>query len=138
MLITRQADYAIRVVIFLASKGRDRLVPAKEIAENTAVPKSFLPGIISILSKRKIVITEKGKGGGVKLSKNPEDITIFDIIVAVDGTPQMNMCMYIPDACPFIDYCKMHRVWEEIQKYVHSKLLETKISDVMVEYKISS
>ncbi len=137
MLITRQADYAIRVVIFLAHKGQKRLVPAKEIAETAAIPRSFLPGIISILAKRKIVVTEKGKGGGVRLAKKPDEITVLDIVEAVDGTPQMNVCMERPDACPFVEFCKMHEIWKEIQNYIHSKLKGTKISDVLVDYNVS-
>ncbi len=133
MLITRQADYAVRIVIYLANNP-GKTVTASVIAESTGVPKSFLPRIVSTLSNRKIVITEKGKKGGVRLAKSPEDISIYEVIEAIDGIPTMNACIDREDACPFTGFCKMHRLWVELQRHIEEKLKSTKVSDVVVDY----
>ncbi len=133
MLITRQADYAVRIVIYLA-KNYGKTLTAGTLAEKTNVPKSFLPRIISTLSNRKIVITEKGKRGGVRLARTPDKISVYDVIEAIDGIPIMNVCIDREDACPYTEVCKMHMVWEDLQKCIEDRLKNTKISDVIVDY----
>ncbi len=133
MLITRQADYAVRIVIYLA-QHYGKTLTAGVLAEKTNVPKSFLPRIVSTLSNRRIVVTEKGKKGGVKLAKPPEEITVYEVIEAIDGTPFMNVCVDREDVCPYTSFCKMHELWKELQEHIVSKLKNTTISDVLVDY----
>lgn len=133
MLITRQADYAIRIVIYLA-KNYGKTLTATTISEKTNVPKSFLPRIVSTLSNRKIVITEKGKKGGVRLARPPEEITIYEVIEAIDGVPTMNICIDRDDACFYTDFCKMHQLWKELQSHIEEKLKNTTVADVIVDY----
>ncbi len=133
MFITRQADYAIRVVIYLANRY-GKLVTANVIAEETKVPKSFLPRIISTLASRRIVVTEKGKRGGVKLARSPREISIYDVVDAIDGIPAMNVCIERDDVCPYTSFCKMHKIWLELQNYIEERLKKTTIADVVVNY----
>lgn len=137
MLITRQTDYTIRVLIYLSSVPRGTTVPAREIADKTCVPRSFIPGIISILARKKIVVTEKGKGGGVRLVKEPSEISVYEIVEAVEGPIEVNICIDRPEECPFSKECKIRLLWREIQEYIDNKLKSTKISDVFYNYDVS-
>ncbi len=133
MFITRQADYAIRIMIYLAH-NMGKTLTVSYLAQKTNVPKSFLPRIISTLANRRLVITEKGKKGGVRLARKPEEVTIYDVIEAIDGVPVMNVCVDWDDACPYTEYCKMHKLWKELQEQIEERLKSTTLADVIVDY----
>lgn len=70
----------------------------------------------------------------MKLARPPEEITIYEIVEAIDGAPIMNVCVDREDACPYTDFCKMHELWKELQDYIVQRLKNTKVSDVVVDY----
>jgi Rrf2 family protein len=101
MQITRQADYALRAVIFLARMEGDEKASTSAIAEKQKIPPSFLAKIVSQLSLAGLIQTSRGARGGVSLAKRPEEISVLDVIEAIDGPVMLNDCAGSPDNCPF-------------------------------------
>lgn len=122
MQITRQADYALRAVIYLARIDQNTKASTKDIAEEQQIPPSFLAKIISQLSIAGLITTSRGARGGVSLAKAPEKISILEVVEAIDGPMLLNECTGNPNTCPFGEDCPLHHVWCEAKAELHEKL----------------
>ena len=85
MQITRQADYAIRAVRYLAKQDPNNRSATSRVATEMKIPPSFLAKIISQLSIAGLVHTSRGARGGVTLARDPIDISLLDVVEAIDG-----------------------------------------------------
>src|SRR3989304_5511656 len=85
MQITRQADYAMRAVLYLSKLGSDRRAATSQIAEEQHIPPSFLAKIVSQLSVAGLLQTSRGARGGVSLARPAEDISFLEVVEAIDG-----------------------------------------------------
>jgi Rrf2 family protein len=115
MQITRQADYAVRAVLYLAEQGENGRAPTSRIAQEMRIPPSFLAKIVSQLSVAGVVQTSRGARGGVSLARDPKDINLLEVIEAIDGPITLNECVPDRSACVFGDDCPIHDVWCETQ-----------------------
>jgi Rrf2 family protein len=122
MQITRQADYALRAVIYLARLGTEERAATSQIAQEQRIPPSFLAKIVSQLSVAGLLQTSRGARGGVALAKRPEDITILDVVEAIDGPILLNECVACGGVCSFGDTCPMKPVWQNTQKQLVQQL----------------
>jgi Rrf2 family transcriptional regulator, iron-sulfur cluster assembly transcription factor len=102
MQITRQADYAVRAVLHLARNG-DQRTATSAIAEEQRIPPSFLAKIVSQLSIAGLLHTSRGARGGVTLARNAKEITLLEVIEAIDGPIQLNECVGDTASCSFDD-----------------------------------
>src|SRR5678815_3687178 len=93
MQITRQADYAVRAVLHLARMGNNDRAATSTIAKEQNIPPSFLAKIISQLSIAGLLHTSRGARGGVTLARDPKDITLLEVVEAIDGPIQLNECV---------------------------------------------
>jgi Rrf2 family protein len=115
MKITREASYAIQAMIYLAGHPLDRRVPTANISEAEDMPLPFLTKVISRLATAGLVITSRGMGGGVSLTRPPEEISLLQVIEATDGPIMLNPCLRHPGMCECEPYCAAHDVWADIQ-----------------------
>ena len=122
MQITKQADYALRAVIYLARLDDGEKASTKDIANKQYIPPSFLAKIVSQLSIAGLIHTSRGARGGVSLARQPEEISILDVVEAIDGPILLNECTHEPNSCPFGTDCPLHRVWCEAKNDLHEKL----------------
>lgn len=120
MQLSRQADYAIRAVLYLATSP---LASVSEIAKAQSLPQDYLVKVLQTLSKAGLVKARRGIGGGISLTRSPEQITLLDVIEAVQGGPLgINRCFAVPNECPREVFCSVHDELEEIQDYVARRL----------------
>jgi Rrf2 family protein len=114
MQITRQADYAVRAVLYLARLGEQRAATSA-VAKDQNIPPSFLAKIISQLSIAGIVHTSRGARGGVTLARNPKEITLLEVVEAIDGPILLNECVDGDNSCAFDKNCPLRPIWCEAQ-----------------------
>lgn len=131
MQITRQADYAVRAVTFLARLGADHRAATSTIAQEQQIPPSFLAKIVSQLSVAGLLTTSRGARGGVSLARPPKEITLLEVIEAIDGPILLNECVGDGGTCKFIEDCPMHPVWCEAQYELVQKLRNTTFDKVL-------
>ena len=93
MQITRQADYAVRAVLYLARLNGKERAATSQVAKEQHIPPSFLAKIISQLSIAGLLHTSRGARGGVTLAREPEAITLLEVIEAIDGPIMLNECV---------------------------------------------
>lgn len=115
MQITRQADYAVRAVLYLSSLDNGNRAPTSQIAREQHIPPSFLAKIVSQLSVAGVVQTSRGARGGVALARPASDISLLEVIEAIDGPITLNECVHNPQACIFGDDCPVQEVWCQAQ-----------------------
>ncbi len=115
MQITRQADYAVRAMVYLAQQ-LDKPIATGTIAKEKSIPPSFLAKIVSQLSVAGLLSTSRGAHGGVRLAKPAEDISLLDVVEAIDGPILLNDCVGESNVCEFDDDCPLKPVWCDAQK----------------------
>ena len=132
MQITRQADYALRAMSYLALLEPNRRAATSQIAEEQHIPPSFLAKIISQLSIAGLIHTSRGARGGVSLARDPSAISILDVVEAIDGPIFLNMCTDGDSSdCPFGENCMLHPLWCEAQSELVAKLRKATFAQVV-------
>jgi Rrf2 family protein len=131
MKITRQADYATRAVVHLARAPQDKLVATGEIAKGQNIPASFLAKIIAQLSVAGLVHTSRGARGGVRLARDPGDVTLLEVLEAIDGPIQLNICVEQREKCTFEKNCPLQPVWCDAQAELVSRLRNTNFGQMV-------
>ncbi|GAB4397297.1 MAG: Rrf2 family transcriptional regulator [Anaerolineales bacterium] len=125
MQITRQADYAIRAVLFITKLGTNERAATSQIAKEQHIPPSFLAKIISQLSIAGLLQTSRGARGGVMLAKPAEEISLLDVVESIDGPIALNECVTDKDACGFGDDCPLRSIWCNAQEDLVNRLSAT-------------
>lgn len=128
MQITRQADYAIRAVLHVAKLGPNQRAATRHIAEDQHIPPSFLAKIISQLSIAGLLQTSRGARGGVMLAKGADEISLLEVVEAIDGPIMLNECVSDEKACHFGEDCPLRPVWCNAQDDVIKRLKDTNFS----------
>ncbi len=122
MRLTRAGEYAVRCVIYLAMSGRDVLVSRKEIASKAEIPAQFLAKIAQELAKAGIIEIRQGVRGGFILIRDPEDITLLDVVETMIGEIYLNDCVCRPGSCDASRTCSVHRVWQHARNQLRDTL----------------
>jgi len=132
MQITRQADYAVRAVLHLAKVGNAERSATSSIAKEQNIPPSFLAKIISQLSIAGLLHTSRGARGGVTLARDPKDITLLEVVEAIDGPIQLNECVGDNGVCTFDENCPIKPVWCDAQDELVKRLKGTNFAQMIV------
>lgn len=133
MQITRQADYAVRAVLYLAQIKNGERVATTTIAKEQHIPPSFLAKIISQLSIAGLLHTSRGARGGVTLAREPKDITLLEVVEAIDGSIQLNECVAEEGCCSFEATCPVRLVWCEIQDELVARLKKADFAQLLAQ-----
>ncbi len=129
-LLTRNTDYAIRAVSFIAKKGKDT-ISASELVKELRIPHHFLRKILQTLNKNDILKSYKGKGGGFRLSRPSDKINLLDLIKVFQGDLKLNECFFKKLVCPNKRKCILKKKIDKIEKYVLSELAVITVKDLL-------
>jgi Rrf2 family protein len=130
MRLTRAGEYALRAMRFLSSQTGNRWYTIQEIADAEELPSQFLAKVMQHLTQAGLVQSACGKTGGYRLGRPAKQITIGDVLVAMEGPLALNYCILCPEECRFVDDCKMHPIWEEVQDAILAVLRKYTMADV--------
>lgn len=129
MTITREADYAMRITALLAQTNT--LMDAKTIALESDVPYRFTLKILRKLVGADIAKSYRGINGGYALAKLAEEITLREIIEAIDGPIAINRCMVEPGLCPNTGACKLQKQLLKAQSIFADALAEKSLQEIL-------
>ncbi|SFR96732.1 RrF2 family transcriptional regulator [Anaeromicropila populeti] len=132
MGITQECDYALRVVLFLSEMDSDDKTEAKVISEKLNIPLRFLLKLLRKLTVAGILNSYRGVGGGYSLARCPVDISLKDVIVAIDGPIYMNRCQYDSAYCSLnrCTTCKIHLALDTIQTQLDTQLQTVNFQEI--------
>jgi len=128
MKITRASDYAIRILAHLASRKGE--VTTERLAKELDIPFNHLAKLIPILSRRRYLITRKGKGGGLRLAVDPKKINLGEVIEIIEGPLVVSDCIFHRESCRFSPKCKVRKVLSKMRDQMQSVLYSTNILDM--------
>ncbi len=129
MQLTRAADYAVRVMIHLATLPRDARVSLPAIAKATNAPESFLSKVLQALTHARLVTSRRGQAGGFQISLRGWQSSMREVIEATDGPLTLNVCINGGRACSRQSWCPAHPVWADAQQ----KLMEVLDAALIVD-----
>ena len=112
--IRRHTDYATRIVLHLSMLGDGAKITAEEVARKRLLPRAFVRRIVRRLGAAGILRTTRGAGGGISLALPPSEISLFDIVEAMEGGLVLNACVGNPQACPLTVLCPVQSAWTEV------------------------
>jgi Rrf2 family protein len=130
MHITRAADYAVRVMVHLAGLPSGSCVARPELTLATGTPDSFLAKVLQQLVQAGMINSRRGSGGGFRLAINPEVISILDVIEAIEGPTQLNVCLEPGPSCERRSWCAAHAVWVEAQAALQAVLRSASLAEL--------
>ena len=134
-MLSRTCKYAIQAMIFIASLNTEEPVLAKQIAGALSIPREFLNKVMQRLVKAGFLVSVKGPGGGFLLAKDPKDITVFDIVKAIDGVEWFDSCLLRVGRCDEANPCVVHEFWVKIRNQVRAILDHESLADLVKEFR---
>src|SRR5688572_7717421 len=114
LTVTRQADYALRLMIAVAGLPYGEKIATAVIAEQQHIPLPFLAKIVAHLALNGLLKTERGAHGGVSLGRPSDKISMLEIIEAIDGPVALNTCVLDPETCEFSVSCPTCEVFGRV------------------------
>jgi len=130
MRLTTKGRYAVTAVLDLAFHQQTGPVSLADISERQAISLSYLEQLFSKLRKSDVVSSTRGPGGGYKLSNPAEEVSIVDIIIAVDESYRANGCSST-EYCQGGTRCLTHDLWDELSDKIHGFLDGISLADLM-------
>ena len=132
MLISTKGRYALRVLTDMAEHQGDGYVPLKEIAQRQEISEKYLESILKILVQKKFLTGLRGKGGGYRLTRDPEMYTVGSILRLTEGTLAPVACLE-NDAppCERVGECRTLPLWQGLFNLINDYFDGTTIADLM-------
>ena len=142
MSLTKAADYAMRSMIYVACLPDDAVALRTEVARTQAMPASFTAKILRRLVRARLLRSSRGVNGGFSLARQASEITMLEIITAIEGPMSVTACANERAGCEWADDCPAALVWPIVQKSIEETLsgitLESLVSARRQNGKISS
>ena len=122
--LTNAADYAIRSMVYIASLPEGRVVLRGEVAESQNVPSSFMAKILRGLVRAGLLRSSRGVHGGFALAHAASDISLLDVLEAIEGPVALTQCIPDPDSCEHAGNCAANAVWLKVQEQIAEVLTD--------------
>ena len=132
MLISTKGRYALRVMVDLAEHQSDGFIPLKVIAQRQEISEKYLESILKTLVQAGMLEGLRGKGGGYRLTKAPEQYTVWSILQMTEDTLAPVGCLEPGAApCPRAADCRTLSLWRGLDKVIHDYLENVTLADLM-------
>lgn len=132
MLISTKGRYALRVMADLARNGGEGYVVLMDIAQRQSISEKYLEGIVAALSRSGFLQTQRGRGGGYRLARRPEEYSVGDVLRSAEGSLAPVSCIKTGDAeCPNADNCLTLPLWKELDRVMNEYLDSVTLADLI-------
>ena len=132
MELGKRADYAVRAAVDLARHVPDGTRrKARAIADDMAIPASYVPQILAELVRAGIAVSVAGPGGGYALAREPSEINLLEVIEAIDGQLISTSCVLRSGPCRWDDMCAVHIPWARAQFAMLDSLAATTLAELV-------
>ena len=133
MLYSRTAKYGIKALAYLAKTESKGYQTVDIVANSTDIPTEFLGKIFQSLAREKLLESQRGRGGGFRLSKAGDEVSLYEVITLIDGEDVFNRCMFDVKSCGENGTCPMHDEWEPIRDQVEDLLKQRTVADLSLD-----
>ena len=129
-LLTKQTDYAIRALIYLAL-NRDDFVSTSKISKSERIPYQFLRRILQILRKNDLVESKEGVAGGIRIKTDAKNIRVLDIIKHFQGNIELSSCMFRRRLCENRNKCVLRARLRKIENIIIQQFKDITIASLI-------
>lgn len=133
MLLSKSCEYGMRATLYLATLNKEGYVSIREISEELDISFHFLTKIFQKLTQAGILSSFRGPNGGVALAKPPSEVTLFDIVVAIDGPDLFHECVLGLPGCGNRRPCPMHDSWATERSRLRAMFSQTRLADAATD-----
>lgn len=123
--LTKAGEYGLRAIRYLVEQSDAERVSIGDISASKHIPEPFLRKLFKPLVQNNIISSTRGVAGGVRLSRPAQEISVLEVVEALEGPLALNECLLEDSACEFMSECGMHDVWDEAQAAM-AKVLRSK------------
>jgi len=136
MLLSQSCMYGIRAALLIATKGesdKDSFIPIRRIADQLDVSFHFLTKILQVLTHAKLMESYKGPNGGVRLARPAEELSLIDVVEAIDGNDVFDNCLLGLPGCKDDNPCPLHEKWSNSIDQLRALFQETSLAQLAKE-----
>jgi Rrf2 family protein len=130
--LTQGSDYAIRAMMCLASRPAGELSSLRVVSRLQNIPESFLAKIFQHLVHAGLVVSKAGACGGFALARPGSQISVAEVVQAIDGPLALNRCVIWPESCERSERCTVHTVWVRAQERMMDVLEKVTFADLVL------
>ena len=132
MMISSKGRYALRVMIDLAEHADEGYIPLQTIAARQGISEKYLESILAVLSKARLLDAVRGKGGGYRLRKSPDQYGVREILSLLEGPLVPVACLGPGDqSCDRMTSCRTLPLWQGLEQVIQEYLDKYTIADLM-------
>ncbi|MCC5829597.1 MAG: Rrf2 family transcriptional regulator [Phycisphaeraceae bacterium] len=135
MIYSQACAYAIRGLSHLAAVRPDGFVLINDLCREHDLPRHFLAKVFQGLTRKGLLISAKGRGGGFGLARPPEEILLYEIVEAIDGARKFEQCVVGLSNCDDRQPCPQHDQFSSIRKEILDFLKTTTLADMSRDYR---
>jgi len=132
MQLTKRGDYAVRAMLALARAPGGQLLSVRRIAEEMVIPVRFLPQVMGDLAAAGLVEATTGRAGGYRLARPASEVTLLDVVEAVEGDSRRRTCVLRGGPCGLDGFCDVHDVFFAAQDAMLQALARARLTDLPV------
>ena len=131
MKISTKGRYGLRILLDLALHNQDEPRLMKDIARSQQISEKYISRLILPLNEAGFVTSFRGAKGGLKLAKAPKEISLLEIIEAMEGRVAIVDCVFDKEFCPKSNDCSACKVWSSLNKKIRKQMAEITLKDVL-------
>ena len=131
MKISTKGRYGLRILLDLALYGQDEPRLMKDIARSQQISEKYISRLILPLNEAGFITSFRGAKGGLKLAKPPKEISLLEIVEAMEGRLAIVDCVFDKDFCPKSDDCSACKMWTSLNKKIRKQMAEITLKDVL-------
>ena len=130
-MISRTGIHAVTALIFLAKLGPSAYAGAGEVADRVGAPRNYLGKLLKALADQGLLESQKGKGGGFRLARHGQNVSLYDVMEPLEKVSRWNGCFLGQGRCSDDAPCTVHQRWKNVRDTYLQFLKETTLADMI-------
>jgi len=130
LIFSRQCEYALQAVLYLALRPEGEMTSIRDLARKLGIPYHFLGKIMQNLTRKKLLVSLKGPTGGFALAVPAREVTLYQIVEAIDGGGFRHNCVLGFPECSEANHCAVHATWGKLRDEVYQMLISRNVGEL--------
>ena len=135
ILVSTHGRYALRVMLDLAEQNAEKFIPLEEIATRQGISRKYLEAVLNVLVQNKLLEGKRGKCGGYKLTRQPSEYTVGEILELTETAFSVVDCLKGENTCERKAQCLTLPMWQKFNQLTHEFFYGITLQDILSEKK---
>lgn len=135
MLLSKSCVYGLKASLFLASAQDEGYISIREVSEQLEISFHFLTKVLQELTAAGLLESQKGPKGGVRLTRSGSEMSLYEIVEAIDGTELFTECALGLPGCGTAKPCPLHEKWGQTRDRIRGMLVNTNLAELALKSK---